>query len=758
MKQYRLKHSLRPGRTTAAVLLALSGAALLRAEETMLPADEAALQMPTVTVFGEVPASAAANERTIGAEVVAARGGAGQTNPYRALDLLPSTHVGGVDAYGLSLEQNSLRIRGLYADTFSRFARTIDGVPGVVNVGQGSMGNTIDLENVEAMTLTSGAPTADQGFGFGDNAGSLDLAIRKPAAMPGLDVTETVGGDSFSRTFSRLDTGTLWGGATAFLSGSYSHADKWRGAGETYRTNYEGETVLPLARGLSLSVFAAYNSSFRNEYRPLTYAQASDLDTYGDLDYSTELTGTPAADKFYYKFNRQDFREAFFLAELSAAIGPGTLTVKPYYEDTDGVRYATASLTNTTPTVSKIDMSQEQAGVLADYAFKVAAVDAQVGYWYQTISTIPPPTSQKTYTVQSDGTLKFTGWGMLNDVGDRVSNSPYLALGTTAGRWSFHAGYRYIWFAQPEVQGYTTTGVGDIPAAQALKIATADATLHVDGVTLTAPLPEASVSCKAASWATLKASYGAAYASPWMGPLWSIYKSNQAKFTAAGISLQDLWDGVKLETSDHYELAAVLSHGAWEFTTVGYFVQYENKQASVYDPVVQLKYYQNAASAEGSGLEWTLRYHGADWFEAFASASYNTLHFTADIRTASGTVVETDGQQVPDAPRWLGKTGVVLRYRGFSLSPAMRYVDARYGDVLQTERIPSYVTFDLSLGYTGGPLGPVKKWSATLGVQNLLDRKYISIIKNDLDDTGTGSAAYYPGAPVTVTGSLSLAF
>jgi len=112
-------------------------------------------------------------------------GGPAQTNPFKALNLLPSVNTDTSDGYGLVQDQNSIRIRGQSGDTYNRLSRTINGMPLGVNVGQGAMGNFLDLENVDGLTLIRGPIPADQGFGFGNSAGALDMQMREPGLCAG---------------------------------------------------------------------------------------------------------------------------------------------------------------------------------------------------------------------------------------------------------------------------------------------------------------------------------------------------------------------------------------------------------------------------------------------------------------------------------------------------------------------------------------------------------------------------------------------
>ncbi|MGE4471444.1 MAG: TonB-dependent receptor, partial [Sulfuricurvum sp.] len=491
----------------------------------------------------------------------------------------------------------------------------------------------------------------------------------------------------------------------------------------------------------------------RNDYRGLTYAQASDLSTYNDFDFNTQLTGSAANDKYYYDFNKQHFKENLIQANIQARLLDGLLSIKPYHIDTDGYRLGYNSSSNV---VNKIDMEQEQNGVVLRYDKSFAWLDAAIGYWYQKIDTIPPPAGQKSYTI-SNGHLVFSSWGMLNDIGSREFKSPFLTLKKETDDWKVQAGVRYLEMKLPSIQGYTTTA-GDVSYDEAMASATIDPDLHVDAITFKKVLPSLNLSYKLSPDVLLNANYAKGYANPWNGPLFSIYKSKKSVFQSAGITLQDIWDKLKLETSDTYDIGMKIKGENWRVEPTLYYSKYVNKQVTVYDPVVNLNYYQSNAQAEGKGVELSAYYEPTPDWELFSALSYNTLNFTQNLVTTGGALLEVDGNQVPDAPKWLFKVGSTFKYDGFFLTPALKYVDSRYGDILNTQRIPSYTTMDIECGYVRRNVAGFKEIAATLSLQNLFDRQYIAIIKNDLDDSGTNSASYYPGAPFTAMASLALKF
>ena len=218
----------------AAVYAVAAGGTLpALAQEATLPSIEVRPGAP----LAESSPDAKAASFEVGRQALPVLGGAAQTSPYRAIELAPSTHVEGVDAYGITVDQNFMRVRGQMGYTFSNLAATVEGLPSTVNVGQAAIGNLYDMENVERVVALRGPLAADQGFGFGNLAGGLDLKLLRPADQAGVTTRLAGGSDNFHKAFLRLDSGRFGEGSRLFVSASQAAADKWRGEGESERRN-----------------------------------------------------------------------------------------------------------------------------------------------------------------------------------------------------------------------------------------------------------------------------------------------------------------------------------------------------------------------------------------------------------------------------------------------------------------------------------------------------------------------------------------
>lgn len=690
-------------------------------------------------------------------------GGPAQTNPYKALNLLPSVNTDTSDGYGLVQDQNSIRIRGQSGGTYNRLSQTINGMPIGVNVGQGAMGNFLDLENVESLSLIRGAIPADQGFGFGNSAGALDMQIREPMYTKGATAEQKVGSFGFTRSFARLDTGELPSLTRFFSSVSYSQQNTWRGVGDTDRFNLMAGLAQPMAEGrLKFELYGIYNKFNQDEYRPLTYAQTKDMSKYRDYGFNSELTGVPSTDVAYYDYNRQYFDEWAFFGKFEAHLWDGaTFTFKPYYGTNHGQRYYTpansspVSITSYAYTI--MGMEQRQFGYIAQVEQKLQPTTVKLGVWYQNISLYPPPiASQRSFILNGMGSY-FNSWTSLSSVGDRTFQAPFVQTKTDLGRFHLTAGIKYLEANLPEVTGYTTSGVGNVSYNNATDTATVNPATSTNQAKKNAWLPNAGVSFDITDSLTARFMYGKNYAYPTQGPLYNVYNNKYATFIAKGITLQSIWDNTDLETSDNFDVGLRYDDGKFAVAPTLFYSQFHNKQVTVYDQTLGLNYIQSNSEAESMGAELESSWKAARWLTIFGAASYNQFQFTKNLRTAANTTLRVKGNQVPDVPLWQVKGGVILSYKNFQATPFYRYIDCRYGDVQNKEQVNGYHILDLYLTYDIPGVWKSRDVTLSLSLLNILDQRYIAIIRNS-DDSQSSSVTYYPGAPFTAVAGIKVTF
>jgi iron complex outermembrane recepter protein len=731
--------------------LLITGAGPLAAEPE--PAPNAATEL-TVTEARSPPAPSsddASSGNAFSLRTIELLAGASHTSPYRVLDHLPSIHVEGTDGLGVGVDQNAVRVRGQLGDTYARLASTVEGVPLSFNVAKGVMGNLVDLQNVDGVSFYRGPVPSDTGFGLGTTAGALDLHILRPSRRPAVRSMTTTGlvpgAHPMLSAFLRVDPGPLAWGTTAFVSGSYNRAEKWRGFGQIERFNGTVGLAKSVGRSVDIELFGMVSRTSENEYRPLTYAQTQDPSLYRSFDYTNDLTYLD------YRNNRQSLTEGAVLAKLTGSLSSwGRLAATPYIAATDGVRYFGSEPNPKVNGVNRMVLLQRQFGVLADLRFwPREGFEVALGTWAAALDTVPPPEEQKFYDVLPSGELAFARWNILARTGTRVLVTPYLVASGKVGKLRIDAGLKLVVATMPSVTGYDATNVGDVSASQAMdQQPPVRPGLHADARTQTVALPHVGMRYAWSSGVSARAVYGRNYAYPFQGPLFSTYSSNAESFGNLGLTLNDIWRGLKLETSDNFDLGIDLEHRGVGVRPTVYYAFFHDKQVLAFDPDVGVPYYQNVASAKAAGAELEAWLSPCTWLTLAFAGSYNRTTFTHDLATKSSTPLATTGKQFADAPSWLAKASATVDWRRWQVSSFFRYVGTRYGDVMNTERIAGHEILDLMVGYRIGRAGWLRELAASLRVQNVLDARYIGIISNQQDISEALSTTYYPGSPRSV--------
>lgn len=710
----------------------------------------------------EIDNKAATTQEVLPKELLDASLNAAQTGSYKALEMLPSVNVQTADAYGLALGK-TLRLRGAFSG--DSFLRNIEGLP-VSSHGGG--GDFIDFENVESVSVYRGAIPANRSFGVRSMTGGIDLSILWPQDTFGGTVKQAVGGSGFRRTYARLDSGLLATGTKVFVSYSKTSADKWRGEGgqPEERENLEIGISQALWKDAKLDLFAVYHHLKQHDFRGLTYAQAQDLGTYGSYDYNATLTGNAATDmRYYYDFTKQDYRDRMVMMNFETKVpGGGTFTFKPYYWYDRGTRW---SGSNGYVGIGDPTTQPQQYGFTTQYDFKVGSVDLSLGYWHQTIEdTLPPPLGTKKYTINylANGSYSYTfaGWASLASEDQKLYDSPYISAQTKLGNTTLTGSLKYMHIKDPSRQSYSTTGLPDVSYDEVFSYNPAyDASTSTPDKVWTFWEPAVSVNHEFSPETSGYFAYGSGYEfNNWSG-LSSSYTTYKAQFQAAGISFLSLWNKLDIERFHNFDLGLRFKGNTFGIAPTIYYAINKNKTVSVYDAVVGASYSQSDASATLYGAELELTAQPGipvpGNLSLYLSGSYNHYTYDENIRNASSNIVQCGGKQMADTPKFMAKAGATYTLSGFTASPMVRYLGARYGDVENKQKVDGYVLADLHLGYHTGPLWALKDLAFTFSALNLFDKRYIANI-NTSDFTLSTSTSYYPGAPRTLMAGMTAKF
>ncbi len=672
------------------------------------------------------------------------QGGKAETSVYEAINILPGISVESADPYGLAAEQRVVRVRGVRGYLG---ALTLEGVPNWGGNPIGPREYLYDTENLQSISVYKGAVPADLGTGVGSRGGAIELKQRWPEEKFGVDFSQSLGTDSYLRSFVRMDSGSLTQADTR-LSGSYSYtdADKWKGPGEVGpRHNANLALTQPVGEIADVKVWFNYNDLEQNLYRPLAYSQVQSLGDNYKFDYNEERTGIAARDIYFFDYNKGSFTNKDLLALITVKpLDRFRFSLKPYFFNEDSEIYQ--GVTSGGGQIQKRNRDIERTGAIGEVGWDAEAFKTVLGYHFEKSDM---KIFTENYGITASG-LAFRGQGVFATTGDTYIHSPYLKIAGTYQGFDWQAGLKYFRFEDSASEGYVT---GPAPAYAPQRAPDLDR----EGKTYDIWLPTVGAGYKLSDNLQVYASYGKNFIRPYSYlPLVTLYNTNRAAFVANGITLNDLFKGYDMEESDNIDLGVRFKTAHFEIAPTVFYAKHENLLTTVYDRRVNLSYQQNIGKATGYGLDLETNFYIDKSLTLFINPSYTILEYDEAL-TYQGRTLKAEGNQVVDTPEFMVKAGLLYRWGDLEIIPMVRFLGSRYGDVEHKEKVDSYLLADLRLTYTLKKIPIARALKLSLDLNNLFDKEYISVV-NVSDDNRDGSTSYYPGAPFTALVSASLEF
>lgn len=700
------------------------------------------------------------SNQTFGTKSIATLSTQANMNPYSVIQFSPSVNFTPVDPAGSNEPSyhDPIRIRGK-SQSGPGGVYMIDGMPISSNPGGGKQ--LVDLENVSSIDLLKGYLPADKNLGFSSLIGKVDINMREAAAKPGAEVSQGFGSDSFMHTFVRFDSGKI-GDVALFGSFSRLSNDKTKGEGDLERLNGTiGLTYTPTSN-FKAKITAIRNSDNHHNYYNLSYAEASDLDTYFDKDYgTTKPTGANNVD--YYDWNKQHFVTTALMGVFEYKPGAHDLiTIKPYYKKDKGDYWYSKFDSNTSKQrVLDWRIDHDLYGATAAYEHEFSeALKSKIGYWYHKQLPPGPPSDQIKYTVNSSGNLVYNGYAVLADNDYHVLQSPFLELSGSLSRFKYVAGIQYQSFKLGALKSHTanTTTSTTSDYDSAIDTTAIDPWASVDAKTFHTWIPSLYLGYELSDDTSVYIDYSRTYG--FDVNLFPTYISNRANFVSKNVTLQQLWDKLNLELSDNIDLGFKTTVGGITLNPSLFISFVKDKQANIYDPEYGVNYPANVGDARGYGAEFSAYGPISEALEFIASLSYNRYQFTQDFQSGASSTVATDGKQLPDAPKVMAKAAVSYNLGDWTLTPSVRYTSSRWGDVQNTQKVDAYTVVDFDAAYRINEFMGSRNAIFRLTATNLFDEKYIATINaadNYLAATGIATT-YQTGAPFALYGSLNLKF
>lgn len=512
---------------------------------------------------------------------------------------------------------------------------------------------------------------------------------------------------------------------------------------------------------LKAEFYAIYNSDDHHNYNSITYAEAQDLDTYFDKDYGT-VQPTASNDVNHYDWNKQSFDTIALLGNLEYRLDSNdVLSLKPYYKKDEGDYWF--SSTNADPIKNRVIdwyMDHDLFGAVAAYEHTFSDMaKTKIGYWYHRQLPPGPPSDQSKYRVVN-GELVFDGYAVLSDNDYHTHQAPFVKLYGENGRFDYAAGIQYQSFGIGSLKSYTygTNGTTSMDYDTAIAEGTLDPWASVKEHTFHTFLPSLYLGYQATDDTTVYIDYTRTYG--FDVNLFPTYIKNRDKFVPKNVTLQTLWDELELETSDNIDLGFKTMVGAVTLNPNLFVSFVKNKQANIYDPEYGVNYPANMGDALGYGAELSAYDPILDNLELIVGLSYNRYAFSENFQSSPTSTVQTDGNQLPDAPKVMAKAALAYQYDNWTFTPSVQYTSSRYGDVLNTQKIDAFTLVNLDIAYRPYEFLGTKNAKLHIGLTNLTDEKYIATINtpDNVLSASTTDATYQTGAPFGAYFGIELKF
>ncbi len=706
-------------------------------------------------------------------------------NPLKALQALPGMSFQTADPWGNNEQNLSLFVHGFGG---SQLGYTMDGVP----LGDQQYGNynglapqrAVTSENVRSVVLATGA--GDLGTASTSNlGGTIETYSLDPSAARNVDVQQTLGSHSASRTFVRYDAGDIGNGNSFWVSALHHEAKAWDFDGRQSNDQFNAKFVHKHDGG-KLTVFVDWSDKTEpNEDSTLHQAGLASPYTrpflYPDfgaaLAYLDKNGAPPAAvganfRNYYSDAQRTDkLAYAKYEAYLSDNV---TWSNQYYFHHNDGVGVVAGPINQAgLPALFKVYLpNQDLKTVFGNSGYATRTTEYKINRqgWLSNLRwELDAHRIQAGLWFEHNNSGAYRRWYAL-DVNNpstpyqRPSNPIITQYGSDIDNKVVQLYLQDEWKVRPDlvVQGGFKSS---LQFAEGLFPVNQDPASIGNG---SKGLPEGRIDTK--KW--FLPQLGARWDMSASTQLFANVQKNMRQFVTYGgggnspwsLSSQAAFDYFKAtakpETSLTYELGLRDSRklGAGPLTAFDgqvsvYHFDFHDRQLAVSsNPIITsfaggTTILSNVGDVKTDGVDLAGTFHFGRLFSFYDAISYNRSKYQ-DSYLSGTTLIPTAGKSVPNSPEWMNKfVATVKPGADVEVQLTGDYVGKRYATYTNDLSIAGY--FLMGLNVSGrlpvpAAIGAVKNLRWSVGVTNLLDREGAL---QPVVGQPSGSYATYPIAP-----------
>ncbi|GBR05363.1 TonB-dependent receptor [Acetobacter oeni] len=590
----------------------------------------------------------------------------------------------------------------------------------------------VDSENLGSVTVSQGAPDLNAPF-YNAVGGQITATEMNPAHKMGGFLDVGGGTHSANKEFIRLETGDIGNsGIRGFVSFSHTGYNNFRGPGGMMRYHVDSKFVKEWGDGNSISAIFSYNRQQSTSWREPTKAQWSQ---YGlGFAYDSKFT---TGDANYYKLNQSNINSQLVVLPMHFTLADRLkLHVTPYYVHqfgpslggenipASGGYYGTTQYGTLNPgtgtvtngsilTVGRDPWDQKTGGLNVSADWNITRSNTfSFGWWYaytthtELSDFLPVDANGQGWSANS---IKVNGKILSGYDLSFMQQVNTLFIADTQkllnDKLTLSAGFR--------VAMVSRQGTNLVPGADPYKM---------QG-NYFEPLPQFSASYQITPKDQIFINGTTSFRAPESVEAYSqIFDPNSSHAVEQPQSL-------KPEYSIGEELGYRRQGSFYNFSMSLFNINMTNHQVTStgYIPGENLMVASpiNIGGQTSRGVSAEIGFRRWHHFSPYFSGQF--LHSTFDNNFNTGTgLLPTAGKIAVASPKFTGAIGLNYDDGTFFGNFQLRYVDTQYTTFMDDEKMPAYLTSDVTLGYRMKSFGRIRHPQIQLNLMNIGDNHYLS--------------------------------
>lgn len=602
----------------------------------------------------------------------------------------------------------------------------------------------VDTENLGSVTVSQGQPDLNAPF-YNAVGGQITATEMNPSHKAGGFIEAGGGTHSANKEFLRLETGDIGNtGIRGFVSFSHSGYNNFRGPGGLFRYHVDSKFVKEWGQGNSIAAVFSYNRQEATSWREPTKAQWKE---YGlGFNYASQFT---PGESTYYKLNRSNLNSQLIVLPMHFTLADKLkLQVTPYYVHQFGPSLGGENI----PASGGYYGTQQYGTITAGTNVNGNILTSSRDPWNQKTGGINVSAD---WAITKSNTFSF-GWWYAYTTHEELSDfRPVYANGQG---WSGDV----ITVNGKILSGYDLNFVQQV---NTLFIADTQKLFH-DKLTLSAgfrvamvsrqgtnlipgadpyklqgnyfePLPQFAASYQITPHDQVYINGTTSFRAPESVEAYSqIFDPNSSHAVEQPSSLKPEYSigeeiGYRHQGSFYNFQASFFNYNMTnhQVTSSGYI---PNTNMLISSPI-------NVGGETARGVQAELGFKRWHHFAPYFSGQYLHATFDNNYNTGSG-LLPTAGKTAVGSPKFTGAIGLSYDDGTYFGNFQLRYVDTQYTTFMNDQKMPAYLTSDVTLGYRFKSYGRVRHPQIQLNLMNIGDNKYLS-----------GAASYTASANSRVT-------